>query len=216
MPASAMPRPTGVKSNMPKGSPVTSARTRATMILGEVPVMVISPPISEAKAMGISSEEAEVPVRRVSWKATGMKMASAPMVRSQKQVPIDPILLCAKGGTIAPADAEGLMVRIAAIAVDPAQLDAYKSFLTEEQEASVRLEPGVLMLHSFQYADDPAQVRLLEVYADREAYQSHLKTPHFLKYKTGTEKMVKSLELIPAKPILLAGKAKEAGGPTCM
>jgi len=144
------------------------------------------------------------------------KMASAPMVTSQKLVPIKPILLCAKGGTVAPANAHGLMVRIAAIAVDPAQLDAYKSFLTEEQEASVRLEPGVLMLHSFQYADDPAQVRLLEVYADREAYQSHLKTPHFLKYKTGTEKMVKSLELIPAKPILLAGKSKEAGGPTCM
>lgn len=89
------------------------------------------------------------------------KTASAQMVTSQKLVPINPVLLCAKGGTIVPADAQGLMVRMAVISVDPTQLDAYKAFLTEEQEASVRLEPGVLMLHSIQYAEDPTQVRLL-------------------------------------------------------
>lgn len=137
------------------------------------------------------------------------KIASAPMVKSQKLVPITPIRLCGKGGTIEPTSAEGLMVRIAVIGVDPAQLDAYKAYLTEEQEASVRLEPGVLMLHSVHYANDPTQVRLLEVYASREAYQSHIKTPHFLKYKTGTEKMVTSLELPFAKPILLASKANK-------
>src|SRR5215203_6817362 len=35
----------------------------------------------------------------------------------------------------------GLMVRIAELEIDPAQLDAYKAILAEEQEASVRLEP---------------------------------------------------------------------------
>ena len=144
------------------------------------------------------------------------KAASAQMVRTQRLVPINPITLCAQGGTIAPADAQGLMVRIAVISVDPAQLDAYKGFLSEEQEASVRLEPGVLMLHSVQYAEDPTQVRLLEVYASREAYQSHIKSPHFLKYKTGTEKMVTALELPLANPILLAAKAREVGSSTCM
>lgn len=144
------------------------------------------------------------------------KITSAPMVRSQKPVSISPIRLCAKGGTIAPGAAQGLMVRIAVIGVDPAQLDAYKAFLKEEQEASVRLEPGVLMLHSVQYTDDPTQVRLLEVYASREAYQSHIRTPHFLKYKAGTERMVRSLDLPLADPILLAGKARYAGGSSCM
>src|SRR3954470_7112958 len=86
-----------------------------------------------------------------------------------------------------------LMVRIAEIDVDPAQLDAYKAILAEEQEASVRLEPGVLMLHSMAIADQPTQIRLLEVYASRAAYEAHLKAPHFVKYKTSTEKMVKSL-----------------------
>jgi quinol monooxygenase YgiN len=144
--------------------------------------------------------------------------ASEKMVRSLKLIPANPIVLCAKGGTIAPSNSQDLMVRIAAIEVDRAQLDAYKAFLTEEQEASVRLEPGVLMLHSIQFAEDPKQVRLLEVYASREAYEAHIRTPHFLKYKTGTEKMVKALELVPTNPILLAGKLKEQpGGPaTCM
>jgi hypothetical protein len=74
-----MPRPTGVKSNIPKGSPVISPRMRDTMMLGEVPTRVTIPPSREPKAMGIRSREGEVPVRRAIWKATGIIMASAPM-----------------------------------------------------------------------------------------------------------------------------------------
>ena len=85
------------------------------------------------------------------------------------------------------------MVRIAELEIDPAQLDAYKAMLAEEQEASVRLEPGVLMLHSVAIADNPTQIRLLEVYASWSAYEAHLEAPHFVRYKTSTEKMVKSL-----------------------
>jgi quinol monooxygenase YgiN len=42
----------------------------------------------------------------------------------------------------------------------------------------------------------------LEIYADKEAYQSHLQTAHFKKYKEGTAKMVKSLKLIDTKPMV--------------
>ena len=110
------------------------------------------------------------------------------------------------------------MVRIAELEIDPQQLDAYKAILAEEQEASVRLEPGVLMLHSVAIADNPTHIRLLEVYASRSAYEAHLKSPHFIKYKTSTEKMVKSLRLVETTPILLCAKSKgQAGGPaTCM
>ncbi len=106
------------------------------------------------------------------------------------------------------------MVRIAELEIDPAQIDAYAAILAEEQEASVRLEPGVLMLHSVALADQPTHVRLLEVYASRAAYEAHLKAPHFIKYKTSTEKMVRSLKLIETKPILLCAKsAGPKGGP---
>lgn len=112
----------------------------------------------------------------------------------------------------------GMMVRIAEVSVDPAQLDAYKTILATEQEASVRSEPGVLMLHSVQIADDPTQIRLLEVYASRAAYEAHIRAPHFLTYKTATEKMVRALRLVDTHPILLCAKSRGTkGGPvTCM
>ena len=105
------------------------------------------------------------------------------------------------------------MVRIAEIEVDPDQLEAYKAILAEEQAASVRLEPGVLMLHSVSLKEAPTHIRLLEVYASQSAYEAHLKAPHFIKYKTATATMVKSLKLIPASPILLCAKPATAG--TC-
>jgi quinol monooxygenase YgiN len=39
------------------------------------------------------------------------------------------------------------------------------------------------------------------MYADRQAYEAHLKTPHFLKYKTTTAHMVKSLKLVDMQAI---------------
>jgi quinol monooxygenase YgiN len=118
----------------------------------------------------------------------------------------------------AQATSEQLMVRIAELEIDPDQLEAYKAILAEEQEASVRLEPGVLMLHSVSIADNPTHIRLLEVYASRSAYEAHLKAPHFVKYKTSTEAMVKSLKLVPTTPILLCAKSKGRSGGTvsCM
>lgn len=110
-----------------------------------------------------------------------------------------------------------MMVRIAELEIHANQLEAYKAILATEQEASVRLEPGVLMLHSVAIADQPTQIRLLEVYASRSAYEAHLQTPHFLSYKTSTETMVKSLKLIETTPILLCAKSDgPAGGkPIC-
>lgn len=117
-----------------------------------------------------------------------------------------------------PAPEPAPMVRIAELEIDPAQLDAYKRLLAEEQEASVRLEPGVLMLHSVALVERPTSVRLLEVYASRAAYEAHIRSPHFLSYKSATERMVRSLRLIETQPILLCAKSKgAAGGPvTCL
>lgn len=100
----------------------------------------------------------------------------------------------------------GRIVRMADLDIDPAQLDAYKALLAEEIEASVRLEPGVLMLHAVALDEAPEKIRLLEVYADEAAYRAHLATPHFLKYKTLTAAMVRSLRLLPVTPIRLSAK----------
>ena len=89
-----------------------------------------------------------------------------------------------------------LMIRVAEIEIDSAYFDACLSILKEEAEASVRLEPGVICIYPMFIQDNPTSIRLLEIYASREDYESHLQTEHFQKYKTSTRNMVKSLELV--------------------
>ena len=103
-------------------------------------------------------------------------------------------------------DTSHRVVRIAELEIDPAQLESYKVLLREEIESSIRLEPGVLTLYAVSLKDNPAQIRIFETYADVAAYNSHVQTPHFQKYKTGTQRMVKSLTLIETDPILLGVK----------
>ena len=100
------------------------------------------------------------------------------------------------------------VVRLAELHIDPSQLEGYKTALRDEIEASIRLEPGVLTLYAVSVKSDPAQVRIFEIYADQAAYEAHLQSPHFQKYKTGTQGMVKSLVLVETDPILLGAKAK--------
>lgn len=103
------------------------------------------------------------------------------------------------------------MVRIAEIEIDPHYLEDYKALLAEEIEASVKLEPGVLFLHGVALKEQPCVIRMLECYASRAAYEAHLTTPHFLKYKTGTLHMVKALKLVETDEIALASKPLAKG-----
>ncbi|OWV85343.1 antibiotic biosynthesis monooxygenase [Rhizobium sp. N122] len=98
------------------------------------------------------------------------------------------------------------IVRMAELEIDPDRLDAYRALLQEEIEASVRLEIGVLSLSAVSIRDAPNRIRVLEVYADQEAYEAHLRTPHFLKYKTETAGMVTSLTLLDVDPIAMRAK----------
>jgi quinol monooxygenase YgiN len=100
------------------------------------------------------------------------------------------------------------MVRLAKIVVDQAQLEQYKTILKEEAEASVRIEPGVLTLYAVSEKENPTHFTILEIYADSAAYKAHLQTPHFIRYKTSTKGMVKSLELLEATPLIPDMKIK--------
>lgn len=100
------------------------------------------------------------------------------------------------------------MVRIAKIIVDPLQLESYKEALTEEIEASLRLEPGVLSLYAVSEKEKPNHITILEIYADSLAYQAHIQTKHFLKYKLSTKDMIESLELIETNPLIPSMKMK--------
>ena len=90
---------------------------------------------------------------------------------------------------------ENMLVRIAEIEVNPEYLNEYLEFANEVDRVSVEQEPGVVCLFPMQSEENPNQIRILEIYASQSAYQQHLKTAHFLKYKQGTLHMVKSLKL---------------------
>jgi 4-carboxymuconolactone decarboxylase len=106
------------------------------------------------------------------------------------------------------AQIQGRVVRLAELEITPSQLENYKAALREEIEASIRLEPGVLTLYAVSVKDNPTQIRIFEMSADADAYKAHLETPHFKKYKSSTQQMVKSLKLVETDPILLGAKAK--------
>ena len=52
-----------------------------------------------------------------------------------------------------------------------------------------------------QSSDDFTQISILEIYPSDEAYQSHLMTDHFQKYKQDSLHMVKSLKLPTMMPL---------------
>ena len=106
------------------------------------------------------------------------------------------------------AQDKNLVVRIAKLVIDSAQLTNYKSALKEHAETAVRVEPGVLNLYAVYEKNNPTHVTVFEIYANTDAYKKHLLTTHFIKYKTGTKDMVKSLQLIETVPIALETKYK--------
>ena len=99
-------------------------------------------------------------------------------------------------------------VRLSRLVIDSAQLASYKALLKEEIEASMAREPGVLTLYAVFEKDRPTYLTILEMYATEEAYALHIKTSHFLKYKNGTLKMIKELQLIDTEPLIPGLKIK--------
>ena len=108
----------------------------------------------------------------------------------------------------ASAQQNNMVVRIAKLQIDSAQLDVYKAALKQHAETAVRVEPGVLTLYAVSDKDHPTRITVFEIYANEDAYKAHLETPHFKKYKSETKNMVKSLELVQVDPIALETKSK--------
>ena len=106
------------------------------------------------------------------------------------------------------AQEKNQMVRLAKIKVDPSQLKKYNVALKEQMTTAIRVEPGVLTYYAVADKSDPTNITILEIYADTAAYNLHIATPHFKKYKETVKEMVKSLELIDVK---LIGSAKKPG-----
>lgn len=104
--------------------------------------------------------------------------------------------MCAKK----PMTADGI-VRLSKIEVYPQYLDEYMKYAAEVGEVSLRTEPGVLTMYAVGEKENPCKITILETYASREAYEKHIASKHFQKYKQGTLHMVKSLVLSDQMPL---------------
>src|SRR6478735_9339433 len=98
-----------------------------------------------------------------------------------------PMLARCWGGKALGNEADQRMVRLAKLEIDPVQLEAYKTALKEEIEASIRLEPGVLALRAVSEKEKPTRITIMEIYASVDAYKAHIESPHFQKYKISTQ-----------------------------
>jgi flavin reductase (DIM6/NTAB) family NADH-FMN oxidoreductase RutF/quinol monooxygenase YgiN len=104
--------------------------------------------------------------------------------------------MCAKE----PMAADGI-VRLSKIEIYPQYLDAYMKYAAEVVEVSLRTEPGVLTMYAVSEKENPCRVTILETYASRGAYEKHIASEHFQRYKQGTLHMVKSLVLSDQTPL---------------
>ncbi len=131
------------------------------------------------------------------------RASTTPMTTSRTLFDTVPVLLGAK-----PAPAPNPVVRTAELTIDPAQLGAYTAAVTEEIEASIRVEPGVLAIYAVALKDAPNRLRFFEIYADENAYQLHRESPHFRKYLEVTQSMITARQLIEADPITVRAKPR--------
>lgn len=115
------------------------------------------------------------------------------------------VIICLVSFQISAQD-DTQIIRLAKLEIDSMQLYEYNTALKTEIEVSLLLEPGVLMLNAVAEKDNPTHITIMEIYANTEAYLSHLETAHFKEYKSTTKDMVQSLELIDATSIFIALK----------
>lgn len=109
--------------------------------------------------------------------------------------------MCAKE----PMTADGI-VRLSKIEVYPQHLDEYMNYAAEVGEISLRTEPGVLTMYAVSEKENPCKITILETYTSKTAYEKHIASEHFQKYKQGTLHMVKSLILSDQIPLNPANK----------
>lgn len=108
-----------------------------------------------------------------------------------------------------PKESDTRIVRLAKLEIYEEYLNEYLGFVSEVGRESVEKEEGVITLFSVQEKDNPCRITILEIYASQAAYEYHITTPHFQRYKQGTLHMVKDLQLIDGTALIPEMKIKE-------
>jgi len=135
------------------------------------------------------------------------KQGTLQMVKHLELIEAEPILYVRKP-EIAKASSQDLFIRLIKMELDPGEVDNFKHLAQSVMLPGIKKEKGILVMYAVAEKNRPTHISILEVYTNSAAYENHLNTSHFRKYKAASKKMVSSLKLIDVKPILLGAKSQ--------
>lgn len=92
------------------------------------------------------------------------------------------------------------------VTILPDKVDKFREAVFANMRASVKTEPGVLVLYAASLQDDPLRWVFWEVYASEEAYEAHRSTDHFKAYIAATADCLGQKELVPLAADTLVSK----------
>jgi len=103
------------------------------------------------------------------------------------------------------------------INIQPDRVDEFKEASLGDAQGATRDEPGCFRFDMHQNAEIPTRFHLHEVYRDESAFQDHLKTPHFLKWKeTVSPFFVGEIERVVMSTVFPSEKGWEAQKPALL
>lgn len=133
------------------------------------------------------------------------KQGTLQMVKHLDLIQMQPILYHRKPD-LSTARLEDLYIRLIKIELESTTIEDFNKLGNTVMLPGIKNEPGILVMYAVAEKNNPTSVSILEVYENLAAYNKHIETPHYLKYKEGAKGLVKSLRFIDVDPILLASK----------
>ena len=83
-----------------------------------------------------------------------------------------------------------MYVIIAPLIIKEEFTDRFIEEITADAMGSMKNEPGCLRFDVIRDGDDPNRIWLYEVYVDEAAFQAHMETPHFIRWRDTTQDWV--------------------------
>jgi quinol monooxygenase YgiN len=117
------------------------------------------------------------------------KQGTLSMVKNLELIETQPILYNRKPA-LSKASSKDLFIRLIKMEIYPDSVESFHELMSNVMLPGLKKEPGVLVMYAVAEKNQPAHISILEVYANTDAYEKHLKTSHFRKYKTKSKRMI--------------------------
>ncbi len=83
-----------------------------------------------------------------------------------------------------------MYVILAPVQIKPGHKEEFLEAIIGDAKGSVENEPGCRRFDVIQDAGDENRVWLYEIYDDEAAFEAHLETPHFIKFRDATADII--------------------------